>query len=79
LNSYAGKFGERVVGLEDGKLYYQRGARPRSVLIPLGGHRFAFENDPALQLEFATSGNSVPGFTLATAGGSPQGRFERTP
>lgn len=79
LQTYTGKFGERVVGLDGGKLYYQRGARPRTALIPLGGHRFAFETDPAQQLEFATSGNSVPAFSLATAGGSPQGRYERTP
>ena len=79
LQSYAGKFGERVVGLDGGKLYYQRGARARTALIPLGGNRFAFENDPALQLEFATSGNRVPAFTLATAGRPAEGRYERTP
>ena len=79
LQTYAGKFGERVVGIEGGKLYYQRGERARAALIPLGGNRFALETDPALQLEFATSGDKVPAFTLATAGGPPQGRFERTP
>jgi hypothetical protein len=79
LHVYAGKFGERVVGLDGGKLYYQRGARAPTHLIPLGGNRFAFESDPALQLEFATAGDSVPAFTLATAGGAAEGRYERTP
>jgi hypothetical protein len=79
LQAYAGTFGERVVGLEGGKLYYRRGSRAPTALIPLGGHRFAFENDPASQVEFAISGTSVPAFTLATAGGPSQGRYERTP
>jgi hypothetical protein len=79
LQAYAGKFGERVVNVEGGKLYYRRGSRAPTALIPLGGNRFAFENDPASQVEFATSGTSVPALTLATAGGPNQGRYERTP
>lgn len=79
LQAYAGTFGERVVGVADGKLYYQRGERARTTLIPLGGNRFAFDSDPALQLEFATSGSNVAAFTLASAGEPAQGRYERTP
>jgi hypothetical protein len=67
------------VKVEDGKLYYQRGERARTALIPLGGNRFAFADDPALQVEFATSGSNVAAFSMATAGGPVQGRYERTP
>jgi hypothetical protein len=48
-------------------------------LIPLGGNRFAFDSDPALQLEFATTGTKVAAFTLTSAGQPSQGRYERTP
>jgi hypothetical protein len=79
LTAYAGMFGERALRVEDGKLYYQRGERARTALIPLGGNRFAFDNDPAVQLEFATSGSNVAAFSLTAAGGPVQGRYERTP
>lgn len=49
LSAYAGSFGERAVVQENGQLFYQRGERPRSALVPLGGNRFAFEDDPALR------------------------------
>jgi hypothetical protein len=79
LAAYAGTFGERVVRLENGRLYYQRGARARAALIPLGGNRFALDGDPALQLDFVTTGSNVTAFSLASAGGPSQGRYERTP
>jgi hypothetical protein len=79
LAAYAGRYGERAVIAQDGRLFYQRGERPRTALIPLGGNRFAFESDPALQLSFAAAGNRVTAFEMAAAGEPAQGRFERTP
>jgi hypothetical protein len=79
LAAYAGRYGERAVIAEGGRLWYQRGERPRTALIALGGNRFAFDDDPALQVDFAAAGERVTGFELASAGGPTQGRFERTP
>ena len=78
LAAYAGAFGERVVKLEEGMLYYQRGDRPRTLLLPLGGNRFAFDDDPALQLEFITAGGVAKAFTIVRAGTAPQGTYERS-
>lgn len=77
LSAYAGKFGERKLIAEAGKLYYQRGDRPRSLLIPLGGNRFAFDNDPALQLDFGAD-NAAKAFTILRPGSPPQGTYERS-
>ena len=79
LPAYAGRYGERAVIAEDGRLYYQRGARPRTPLIPLGGNRFALETDPALQLDFAAAEGRVTSFEMAPAGQPSQGRYQRTP
>ena len=79
LASYAGRYGERSVTTEDGRLYYQRGSRPRTALIPLGGNRFASEADPALQLDFAAAGDRATAVEIVPAGQPSQGRFDRTP
>ncbi|HEY0132250.1 MAG TPA: S41 family peptidase [Allosphingosinicella sp.] len=78
LAAYAGSFGERRLVAEAGNLYYQRGDRPRSLLIPLGGNRFAFDNDPALQLEFGAGDKAAKAFTILRPGLPPQGTYERT-
>ena len=78
LSAYAGRYGERVVALEEGRLYYQRGNRPRTPLIALGGNRFAFDDDPALRLEFATTAGRVTALEIVPVGAPPQGRYERT-
>jgi hypothetical protein len=79
LAAYAGSYGERVLSVEDGRLYYRRGTRPRTVLIPLGGNAFAFDVDPAARLEFQVEGARAAAFEMRAAGGPSQGRFARTP
>ncbi len=78
LAAYAGEYGERIVAMEEGKLYYRRGSRPRTALIPLGGHRFAFDNDPSVIVEFAVAGAAPSAIELLAAGGPSQGRYART-
>lgn len=79
LPAYAGRFGERTVIEEGGKLYYQRANGPRTLLIPLGGNRFAFDNDMSLQLEFTPTGEAASAFTIRRPGTAPQGTYDRTP
>jgi hypothetical protein len=79
LAAYAGSYGERVLSVEDGRLYYRRGTRPRTALIPLGGNAFAFDTDPAARLEFEVAGARASAFDMGPAGGPSQGHFARTP
>jgi hypothetical protein len=78
LAAYAGTFGERSILMDGGQLYYQRGQRPRELLIPLGAHRFAMEGNPLFQVEFAANGASATAFTITPVGDAPQGTYQRT-
>lgn len=77
LTAYAGQYGERAVTIENGRLFYQRGDRPREQLVPLGGHRFIFDSAPETVVEFTLAGAQANGFSLGAAGGPIQGRYER--
>ncbi|HVQ10046.1 MAG TPA: S41 family peptidase [Allosphingosinicella sp.] len=79
LAAYAGRYGERVVSVEDGRLYSRRGARLRVALIPLGGNVFVIDNDPALRVEFQVSAGAATAFTISAVGGPSQGPFARNP
>ena len=79
LTAYAGRYGERRIAVEGDRLVYQRGERPTVRLVGLGGHRFAFDEDPLTQLTFQTSGDQVTALEIQPAGGPVQGRYERTP
>ena len=78
LTAYAGAYGERVVSVDAGRLYMQRGQRARIALIPLGGNVFASDQDPAMRMTFQVSGASAASFEVGPAGGPPQGHFDRT-
>ena len=78
LTAYAGRYGERTVTAEDGRLYYQRGTRARVLLIPLGGNRFAFDNSPADHLEFVTTGTGNQALSIIRPDRSIQGTYPRT-
>ena len=78
LTAYAGSYGERTIVVEDDRLVYQRGTRPREVLVPVGGNRFVLESDPSTAVEFAHSGERVAALLLGPAGGPMQARYERT-
>ncbi len=79
LAAYAGSYGERAILADGDRLYYRRGTRPRIALIALGGNLFAFDNDPALRLDFQVTGTGATAFEIGGAGGPSQGRYERTP
>jgi hypothetical protein len=69
-----GSYGERKVMLDGDKLVYQRGDRPGQPMIALGGHRFAFEQDPGTVVEFAPgrgSGGGDGGRNRRRAAGEP--------
>ena len=78
LAAYAGAFGERAILVDGDRLYYQRGQRPRELLIPLGANRFALENNPLLQVDFAADGSRATAFTITPIGDAPQGTYQRT-
>ena len=78
LAAYAGSYGERTIVVEGERLIYQRGTRPREILIPVGGNRFVLESDPSTAVEFAPSGAQVTTMLLGPVGGPMQGRFDRT-
>lgn len=78
IAAYAGSYGERAVIAEEGRLYYQRGGRARTRLIPLGGNVFAFDSDPALRLSFEPQGDKAAAFAIAAVGEPVQGRYQRT-
>jgi hypothetical protein len=53
LEGYAGHYQERTVSLRNGRLYYQRGGSPESLLIPMAEDLFEIETDPTLRVRFA--------------------------
>ena len=78
LTAYAGKYGERIVSLEGDQLFYQRAKGMKQRLIPLGGNRFGFDEDPGFRIEFAAADGRAAAMEMSPAGQPPQGRYERT-
>lgn len=70
LSAYAGKFGERSVSLENGRLAFQRAGGPKLVMIPVGPNQFAFENDAMTRVEYKVAGDAATGFELLRGDGS---------
>ena len=79
LGAYAGTYGERTVGVTDGKLWMRRGTRAPLALVPLGGNIFTLDVDPAARLTFEVAGAFATAFAMGPAGQPPQGRFTRNP
>jgi len=60
LQRYAGKYGPRVITLENGELYYQREGRPKYKMTPMSQDTFVFDDLRYFRLRFATdSGGQV--------------------
>jgi hypothetical protein len=78
LAAYAGRFGERNVAVENGRLVLQRANGPALPMVAIGPNLFAFEGDPSTRLSFAVAGDSVTGFELTRNDGS-QVTVSRTP
>ena len=70
LQAYAGRFGERVISVEQGKLVFQRDGGPRVPLVPVAANTFALDNDGGTRLSFAVAGASTTGFEMIRGDGS---------
>jgi hypothetical protein len=68
--AYAGKFGDRSVTVEGGKLLYRRGDGPQLELIAIGPNIFTFGEDPSIRVTFAVAGTSATGFEMVRGDGS---------
>lgn len=78
LAAYAGRYGERTVIAQEGRLYFQRGTGSRTPLIPLGGNRFALDSDPGQHVAFVVAGNRAAAFAIERPGSPVLGPYERT-
>ena len=70
LSAYAGRFGERSVTLENGKLMFQRNGAPKHAIVPIAANQFAFEDEPVERLTYSVAGNAATGFELVRSDGS---------
>ncbi|MFN1835217.1 S41 family peptidase [Balneola sp. MJW-20] len=52
MRAYTGTYGDRVISLEEGRLYYRRGNRSKYELTPMGGHWFMLEDLDYFRIEF---------------------------
>lgn len=77
LASYTGRFGERVIALEGGKLTYRRGDGPKLTMVPVGANAFAFEEDAGTRIEFAVTDAAASGFDIVRLNG-PRETLART-
>ena len=57
LRKYAGQYGPRKIWVEDGQLYYQREDRPKSMLVPMGNHRFMLQGLNRFRIQFVVDEN----------------------
>lgn len=70
LSAYVGAYGRMTVAAADGRLAVGRERGASTVLLPLGGDRFAVEGDPLTRYSFSRdAGGTVTGFEAATLGG----------
>jgi CubicO group peptidase (beta-lactamase class C family) len=58
LESYVGRYQERVITMRDRRLHYQRGANPESPLSPMAEDLFEVEVDPSVRIRFVADGEA---------------------
>ena len=73
MQSYAGSYGPRVVTLENGELYYQRGEGTKYKLIPMGNHKFSIAEIPYFRIQFEHKDDQV----VALVGTYDNGRTDK--
>jgi hypothetical protein len=54
MQKYAGKYGPRVITMENGELYYQREGRPKYKMIPMSVDTFVFDEVKYFRLKFVS-------------------------
>lgn len=60
LERYAGRYGDRVVSVREGSLYYQREGRPPMRMIAVRAGLFRFDEAPGFRLEIVTDASGSP-------------------
>lgn len=70
LSRYAGNYGERIIGIDNGALIMRRGGGPKRALVAVGPQEFAFVDDPLTRIKFSVVGSAVSGFELMRSDGS---------
>jgi hypothetical protein len=78
LAAYAGRYGERTISEQGGRLYLRQGRGPAVALVALGDHRFAHEDNPGTQITFEAQGEAVTGLAVGPAGREIEERSGRT-
>ncbi len=76
LQQYAGTYGERVITLENGELYYQRQGRPKFRLIPMNATTFMLDGLDSFRLQFV---RDAGGNVTEVIGMYDIGRNDRSP
>ncbi|WP_171012487.1 MULTISPECIES: S41 family peptidase [unclassified Sphingomonas] len=69
LAAYAGRYGPRMVAIENGALTWQRDGGSKSAMVPLGGDLFAFDADPRTRIRFTGNG-AITGAVIERADGT---------
>lgn len=68
--AYAGRFGPRVISVENGRLMYKRDGGVTTPLLSIAPDLFALEADPLARVRFVVEGGTVVGFELLNSNGS---------
>jgi hypothetical protein len=55
LQKYAGKYGPRIISLDNGVLYYQREGRPKYKMSPISNDTFSLDELNYFRLKFVTN------------------------
>jgi hypothetical protein len=70
LAAFAGQYeGDRKIWIADGRVYYRRGDREPTTIIPLGDDLFAFRNTDASRLHFKREAGKIEGFDIVSDDG----------
>ena len=79
LAAYAGRYGERTVAEQAGQLFVRQGRGAPAALVALGGHLFAYADNPGTQITFETKGAAVTALAVGPAGKEIEERAGRAP
>jgi C-terminal processing protease CtpA/Prc len=76
LQKYAGKYGPRVIAIENGELYYQREGRPKYKMTPMSQETFVFDDIKYFRIRFVTD---AAGQVTGLIGIYGEGRTDSSP